>query len=138
MTTKNLIYALLLLTLVSCKKEILDQPETIATQSQATSFRELEAQESFDWATEKNIALKVDGLPTAVPIERTIKVSSVDGAVTYYTGSYLMATTSTIQVQVPAAVKELKVSYGAIEKKVNIVAGKASFNFMPELNLQAE
>jgi hypothetical protein len=138
MTTKNLIYALLLLTLISCKKEILDQPETIVSKTEATSFRELEAQESFDWATEKNIALKVDGLPTAVPIERTIKVSSVDGTVTYYTGSYLMATTSTIQVKVPAAVKELKVSYGAIEKKVNIVAGKASFNFMPELNLQAE
>ena len=133
MKIKNLFYVLLLLTIVSCKKEYVELPEVTSPNEKATSFRELNTQENFDWATQKNVSISVQGLKTQVPINRTIKVSSADGKTIYYTGLYLMETSNVLAIKVPSPVTEVKVTYGSIEKIVKIASNKANFSFMPEV-----
>jgi hypothetical protein len=135
MKFQNLIYAFLLITLVSCKKEFLEQPNTTvdAPTSTASSFRELTPEENFDWATQKDVSVGILGLTTKVPINRTLKITSLDGNAVYYTGLYLMETSSILKIKVPSAVSDIKVTYGAIEKSIKIASGKSTFSFMPDV-----
>jgi hypothetical protein len=135
MKFKNLIYAFLLITLVSCKKEFLEQLDAKADASTTTanSFRELSPEANFDWATQKDVSVSILGLTTKVPINRTLKITSLDESAVYYSSLYLMAASSVIHIKVPSAVSDIKVTYGAIEKSVKIASGKSVFNFMPDV-----
>jgi len=129
----NLIYLLLLLTIVSCKKEFVEIPTVETPKSTAGSFRELSPEANFDWSTQKEVAVSILGLSTQVPINRTLRISSLDGEAVYFTGLYLMEKSSILTIKVPSAVSDIKVTYGAIEKSIKIASGKSTFSFMPDV-----
>lgn len=133
---KNLAYALLAIVLLatSCKKDLneISIPNDANTDV-AKSFREIKTNESFDWKTQKEVSIEVSGLKTMVPISNTLKVTSEDGKIVYYSGNHFMEENLSLKVVLPTNITAVKVNFGSVNKTILTANQTAQFNYLPEI-----
>lgn len=132
----SIIAAITLFALTSCKKDLMNQVTPTDNPTKVTQFKEIKANPNFDWKTSKQLAFSVSGLKTSVPIVKTLKVTSLDGKVSYLTILHQMDQNLQTNIILPVDTKEIMVNYGAITKKYSTLAGSIQFDFLPELTAE--
>jgi hypothetical protein len=128
---KLFLIALVPVLLSSCKKDLIEKANIDTTQKVTTEFKKLNVNENFDWNTSSMVDFKVQGMQTLTTINRTLKVSSVAGDVTYFVSTHQMDQNLETKISLPKIVKSVKVSYGTLEKEVTLSSNKINFNFLP-------
>jgi hypothetical protein len=126
-----LLVALVPVLLSSCKKDLIEKANLDSTQKVTTEFKKLNVKQDFDWSSVKLVDFKVQGLQTMATINRTLKVSSLDGKATYFTATHQMDQDMLTKITLPKSVKEVKVTYGSIEKVVSSTTSEIKFDFIP-------
>ena len=126
-----LLVALVPVLLSSCKKDLIEKANLNSTRKVTTEFKKLNIKQDFDWSSVKLVDFKVQGLQTMATINRTIKVSSLDGKATYFTATHQMDKDMLTKITLPKNVKEVKVTYGSLEKVVSSITTELKFDFIP-------
>jgi hypothetical protein len=126
-----LLVALIPVLLSSCKKDLIEKANLDSTQKVTTEFKKLNVKQDFDWSSVKLIDFKVQGLQTMATINRTLKVSSLDGKEIYFTCTHQMDQNLETKISLPKTVKNVKVIFGTIEKEVVLSSNEINFNFLP-------
>ena len=124
-----LVFLLLGILTVSCRKDIKNSPTPLPPK--ATKVSELIATENFKWKTSKTMVLNVVGLNTSIPVSRTLIVSSVDMKEIYFKNLQLMSQTNVSTFVIPSKVTEVLISYGKISKKITLSGTIIQFNYTP-------
>ena len=112
----------------SCKKGTIE-PITPAPTT-VTNFKEIKANENFDWKTSNEFTLQVKGFSTLSPVSNTLKIISIDETVVYYQFLHAMDQSMELKFSIPIDVKEYKVQYGSINKKYSTNIKTIEFDFI--------
>ncbi|OYU95002.1 MAG: hypothetical protein CFE21_11880 [Bacteroidetes bacterium B1(2017)] len=130
MKTLTIVSALLVFGLTSCKKDILEKATPTSNIVPVSNFKEIKASENFDWKTSKEINLKIFGFKTASPISRTLIVSSIDDKIVFYQGLQVMEQDGLIKLTIPSHIKDIKVTYGSIQKTLSVSQSELQFDYL--------
>lgn len=95
----------------------------------ATNMNELVAPTNFSWTTGQKVEVNITGLPTTIPIQRTISIKGSND--TFYNGYFLMSTDHKMTLLIPSSEKELTLKFGTVTVKSLIQEGKATFSLIP-------
>ncbi|MCD6661336.1 MAG: hypothetical protein LT105_14335 [Lentimicrobium sp.] len=126
---KNNLFLLLagILLFTSCAKD-LDLPDTET--DVPVSIDELNVSDSFSWNTAATVKLKIQGLPTIIPIRSSLKISLPDGSVVF-NRMHLMSENLTINLTIPSNFNTLILSFGDLKEELKVNNGEANFSFIP-------
>jgi hypothetical protein len=128
MNNKNLIvYAVLALSLVACKKENL---EADIPKEEVKELSDLKVNSTFNWSTQKNIEFNVEGFKPLAAEQNVLKVTSVDGKDIFFAGNYSMADNLSEKLNIPRVNTQVRVSFGSINKIVTIENNKIDFSYL--------
>lgn len=113
----------------SCTK--IKDADYIPTNSpKANNFKEIKVTDNFNWSTTNNIELNVIGFASISPISNTFIVSSIDQKEVYFASNTLMSENFVANFDLPAPVKQIKVTYGSISKVLDINAKNINFDYL--------
>jgi hypothetical protein len=127
---RTIIYLALLLTILttSCKKDSLE-PE-IPRNNGVANFKEIKANDQFDWKTNSEYTMQVNGFKTLSPVTNTLKICSIDETEIYYQSLLAMDQSLKINFSIPIDTKEIIVKYGSINKRYSTVNKMIEFDFV--------
>lgn len=128
---KLILFAIIPVLLSSCKKDLIEKANLNSNQKETTEFKKLNVKDNFNWSTSKMIDLKVSGLSTITKINKTLKVSSEDGKVVYFSINHQMDQNLTTKFILPKNVKNVSISYGELKKVVSSTNSEINFDFLP-------
>lgn len=128
MKVNNSIFILMLgLVLASCRKEsIVPQPPLTSTPE---NFDELQVPADFSWSTLRELTLKFEGYQAPVNINRKLEVRVPGGTRSIFSAQVSIHSILNFQIQLPAAVNEIEVVYGAVVKRFPV---SSSIQFSPK------
>ncbi len=113
----------------SCTK--IKDADYIPTNSpKANNFKEIKVADNFNWSTTNNIELNVIGFASISPISNTFIVSSIDQKEVYFASNTLMSENFVANFDLPAPVKQIKVTYGSISKVLDVNAKNINFDYL--------
>jgi hypothetical protein len=134
----NIILALAAIGMMaSCKKDLIEkfnENNSNTPTSKVSSFNQIKASESFDWATNKRVTLNVSGLKTMTPIKNTLFVKSIDGKTIFHSSNQMMDQNLSIELILPSKEVEVLVQFGSISKKISVNSEMADFNYIVEIS----
>jgi|AntAceMinimDraft_7_1070363.scaffolds.fasta_scaffold00724_11 hypothetical protein len=107
--------------MLSCKKNT-TEPDV------PKSTKDLVVNSSFDWKTSKNIELSIFG-EKDINVLNEFYVKSATGDTTYYNNMLNMGIDYTIKFNVLAIETKLMVTYGSIEKTLDLTSNTITFNY---------
>ncbi|MFY7733396.1 MAG: hypothetical protein ACOVSR_07905 [Bacteroidia bacterium] len=113
----------------SCTK-IKDADYTPTTNPKANNFKEIKVSNNFNWSTTNNIELNVIGFASISPISNTFIVSSTDQKEVYFASNTLMSENFVANFDLPAPVKQIKITYGSISKVLDVNAKNINFDYL--------
>ena len=131
MRNLSVLIAIVLLSLTSCKKDLLEKVTPNSQDEPSNSFKQMKVGPDFDWKSSKEITLKIEGLNTIAPINGTFIVSSLDNKIIFYQALQPMNLSMTTKFVVPNHIKELSVSFGTIQKVYPTQNNAIDFNYLP-------
>ena len=115
-----LISAALLLTTVSCDKEIIP-----VTKAKST---DLVVPAEFSWKTSQDIDIQVKGLALPVDFYSTLQILDKEGT-RLYAANYNLRSNLAFKLTVPATVEELVLKMGKRTLNAKVTNGKVTFDF---------
>jgi hypothetical protein len=113
----------------SCAK-VKDADYTPTTSPKANNFKEIKVADNFNWSTTNNIELNVIGFASISPISNTFIVSSIDQKEVYFASNTLMSENFVANFDIPAPVKQIKVTFGSISKVIDVNSKNISFDYL--------
>lgn len=116
--------------LSSCKKLENPIPNEPSNPGGVSKFSDLKTNPNFNWSTEKDFTIEVLGLKTLSPVKGTLTIISSDGKSTIYKGNHLMEESFTINTKVAINLKEVKLTFGSIEKSYTISGNKLQVDYI--------
>lgn len=120
------------LILMSCQKEeISTDPAPLPSPE---SFQDLRVSNQFDWRTQADFSLVVEGLKSLdYAPSQILSITDERGAVVY---RYRMAMNQDrrLSFQAPAANRRMTVKFGSIEKEVVFSGNEGQFDFIPAVD----
>lgn len=118
-----------LIGIVACKKNLNESPLPSNNVAKATKVEELKASPNFKWNTNKTVTIQVAGLKTITPVNRTLKITSLDGKTIYFQANQTMDVSNSHTFSIPTKITEVMVSYGKITKILNTTGTSINFNY---------
>ncbi len=112
--------------ITSCKKDVNGD---IIDPGNNNNMKALTISESFNWSTNKTIAVEIEGIPGAIQISRTLTLSN-DGVVFFSMLLPINQNLSTTLV-VPQTLNSLTLQYGSFEQVFDLTGGKIEYSFLP-------
>lgn len=128
----SLTFVALSLIWMSCQKE--DQGTEPAPLPVPRSFEDLQVSSQFDWRTQADFSLVVEGLKSLdYAPSQILSITDERGAVVY---RYRMAMNQDrrLSFQAPAANRRMTVKFGSIEKEVVFSGNEGQFDFIPAVD----
>lgn len=114
----------LIIAVSSCKKTTTPTPAVAVTK-----FTDIKAPATFNWSTVQKVNFQVAGFSAVSNEKNTLKVTSTDGQKVYFTQFQSMSDNVNTSFSVPRNTTSLLVTFGSIQKTVNIDGGKALFTY---------
>jgi hypothetical protein len=135
-TMKNLIFIFTLVTigLSSCKKDLIENATPTNNTSSINQFKEIKTSENFDWKTTKEITLNVYGYKTINTVSGTLRVSTVDDKIIFHQALQTMEQSGTIKLTIPSHIKDVKISFGSIQKTFNTSQSTIEFEYLTPIS----
>jgi hypothetical protein len=130
MRNLSILIALALLGLTSCKKDLLERVTPTSQVATTTAFKQMKANQNFNWKSSKEITLKIEGLKTIAPVKGTFTVSSLDNKIVFYQALQSMSENVTTKFVVPNHIKEISISFGSIQKAYNTQSNSINFSYV--------
>lgn len=90
---------------------------------------ELVADPAFNWATSTKVEIEIMALELPVDITRKLSLRTDDGSV-FYAGSQKMSENFTLSVELPNHSKSVTMSYGDIEKTLEVTGSTLRFDYL--------
>mgnify|MGYP006180569677 CR=1 FL=1 len=88
------------------------------------------ANSSFNWSTQKNVEINVNGIKPLAGEHNVLKVSSIDGKSVFFSGNYSMADNISEKINIPRLNTQVRVSFGSINKIVTIENNQINFSYL--------
>lgn len=111
--------------LSSCKKQLVEKYEENQS-AKAKKFADLKAPKTFKWATMNQVGISFTSIPNDARIS-TLKITDVDGNV-YFKKLQKANEAFTGSIEVPAHLETLKMTFGGMQKEINVTSGKMNID----------
>jgi hypothetical protein len=120
--------------LASCTQNTNDDPKPAA--ERPDKFANIKASSSFNWSSERQMTLNINGTPTVVKVDAPLSVYTASGKL-LLTVNHTMDVAQALYLTVPSNETKLTLKFGSITKEVN-VSSFATVDFLPVLPETAE
>jgi hypothetical protein len=131
----RLIAVLLILITASCNK--MDVLAPVKDNADNQGFKSLVVTDQFNWATSQNVTIEVSPMQTDSDLLNTLYIKTLDDQ-NLFAYNMTMKQALLINIDLPSDLTKVKVRYGTIEKIMNIVNGRISFDFITPIPAKYE
>ena len=104
--------------------------EKVIPDTSAVTIQNLKASDTFGWTTGRRVELKIEGLPTTIPVKSTLTISLQDGTV-LLRRLHQMDENISLFLVLPASASQLVLKYGTDTRLVPVTGSQAQFSFIP-------
>jgi hypothetical protein len=122
----------------SCKKLEIPTPSEPENPGKVTKFSDIKTNPNFNWSTEKELTIKINGLKTLSPVRATLLITSTEGKSIIYSGNHLMEETFTLKSKVSISLKEVKLNFGSIQKVYSISGNTLEMDYVVNVPEEGE
>jgi len=124
--------------LTSCKK--LENPtgSEPTNPSKVTKFSEIKTDPTFNWSTVKEVTASIKGLKTSSKVRASLQLASTDSKSLFYIGNHLMEEDLNLKIRIPANVKEIKLSFGSVNKTYTVSGNKIDMDYVVDFPVEGE
>lgn len=122
------IMAIAVLSVQSCKKDFNNPINPGNEVNKPGKFNEIKTQQGFNWNTHNKVDFIFKAVPTISEVKATLSIVQLPENKLIVSVMHKMNESLNMPLNLPAHVKQLKVSYGTNQKTIDIVGNKAEFD----------